>query len=86
MFDCCSRNDRGRNSLLGEGVWPNRLGHSIGERLCVVRPSHCLENFLPMDRNFGWGLNAQANFVAAHVDHRDDNVVANHDFLVALSG
>src|SRR5262245_41370854 len=39
-----------------------------------------------MHRNLGWGINSQPHLVAADIDDRDDNVVANNDAFVSLSG
>lgn len=43
-------------------------------------------HFAAMDGNFPRRLDAQANFVAAHVDDGYHDVIANDDALIALSG
>src|SRR5262245_7321016 len=39
-----------------------------------------------MHRDLGWGIDPQPHLVAADIDDRDDNVVANNDAFVSLSG
>ena len=43
-------------------------------------------HFATVHRNFARRLNPEPNFVAAHVDDRYDDIVANDDTFVALSG
>src|ERR1700678_1850774 len=45
-----------------------------------------LINFLPVHRNLGGGFDAQPDFIAADIDDRNDNIVADDDALVALAG
>jgi len=42
-------------------------------------------DFLAMDGYFLGGINTQADFVAADIDNRNDDVIANNDALIALS-
>src|SRR6185437_12379577 len=41
-------------------------------------------DFFAMDANFTGGVNAQAHFVAANIDDRNDDVVADDDGLIFL--
>jgi hypothetical protein len=43
-------------------------------------------DFAPMDRYFAGRLDAESHFVAANVDDSYNDVIANNDALVALSG
>ena len=54
-------------------------------RLAVL-PLDRLVHLLAVDRYLPWGLDSQPNLVAANIDNRHDNIVADHDALVALSG
>ena len=42
-------------------------------------------NFRAMHRDMGRSLNSEANFVAAHVDNRHNDVVANHNLFITLA-
>jgi hypothetical protein len=51
-----------------------------------ILPLDRVIHFLAMDGYVAGGIDPQADFVTADVDHRDLDVVPDHDGLIALSG
>jgi hypothetical protein len=41
---------------------------------------------LAVDGDFRRGIDAQTNLVSTDINDRDNNVIANHDAFIALSG
>src|SRR5438093_11495180 len=55
-------------------------------RSLAVFPLDRLINCLAMHGDVARGVDAQPHFVAADIDNRDDNVVADNDAFVTVSG
>src|SRR5205807_9870972 len=55
-------------------------------RLGLVLAVYRIVDLLAVDRNFLWGNNAQADFIAADLYHRYGNVVVDDDTFVFFPG
>jgi hypothetical protein len=60
-------------------VWPDSCS-------LLVLALDCFVDFAAVDRDFPRRFDAESNLVSPYVDDRDDNIVADDDTLVALSG